>query len=117
MVDEDNVLSPITNYFGGPKNNLKINSEWEKPELLANDVFLLCSDGLTDLIKDEEILDMVLKNTGGPSEACRRLIQTAKLRGGHDNITVLLLHIQKVRPKSWRWLRWVWPSRKKYVQA
>jgi hypothetical protein len=52
---------------------------------------LLCSDGLTDLVQDDEILD-VLQSTsleGSPA----RLIDLANQRGGHDNITVVIMEV------------------------
>jgi len=59
---------------------------------LAGDVLLMTSDGLTKYVRDQEILQMV-----GQSEslemACDALIQTARRRGGDDNITCLLLKI------------------------
>jgi protein phosphatase len=78
-----------------------------------DDRFILCSDGLTDLVKDDEILDIVLNNTGELSEACDRLIEQANQRGGHDNITVILVHVKNVRLPGGRLSRWLRPSRKK----
>ena len=53
---------------------------------------LLCSDGLTDVVEDQELLFEVLH--GGPiSDCCRRLIEMAKQRGGPDNITVILISL------------------------
>lgn len=50
---------------------------------------LLCSDGLSDFVRDEEIRDVVL-NAEKPEDACERLVSIAKERGD-DNITVILL--------------------------
>lgn len=55
------------------------------------DYFLLASDGLTDLVSDEEILDLVRKNHSDLSRCCRALIDKANERGGKDNITTILL--------------------------
>ncbi|MCF8063548.1 MAG: Stp1/IreP family PP2C-type Ser/Thr phosphatase [Deltaproteobacteria bacterium] len=52
------------------------------------DRFVLCSDGLTDLVSDREILEMTGKETD-PDELCRQLVKTALRRGGHDNTTVI----------------------------
>jgi PPM family protein phosphatase len=63
-------------------------------ELRPGDVILLASDGLSDLISDEEILTLVQKNAArGPGFACQELVALANARGGHDNITVQLLSI------------------------
>jgi serine/threonine protein phosphatase PrpC len=60
--------------------------------IAAGDVFLLTSDGLTDLVSDQELLS-VATNRGaeGLQAACQALVNTANMRGGHDNITVLML--------------------------
>jgi protein phosphatase len=82
-----------------------------------DDRFVLCSDGLTDLVKDDEILDVVLNNTGEFSEACDQLIGQAKQRGGHDNITIILVQVKNVRPTGGKLSRWFLPSRKKSIRS
>jgi serine/threonine protein phosphatase PrpC len=60
---------------------------WQEPfPVRAGDHFLLCSDGLYDLVEDEEIKQLVMLSA--PPTACENLIALAKERGGHDNITV-----------------------------
>jgi len=60
---------------------------WQEPfPVKAGDRFLLCSDGLYDLVEDEEIKRIVMLSA--PQTACESLIALAKERGGHDNITV-----------------------------
>jgi serine/threonine protein phosphatase PrpC len=54
---------------------------------VAGDSFVLCSDGLTDLVDDDEILAIV--GSHPPADAVNRLIDLANARGGHDNTTVL----------------------------
>ena len=58
-----------------------------------NDIFLLCSDGLTNLVTDEEMLKIVKKES--PQKACEKLIQLANKRGGDDNITIQILKMVK----------------------
>jgi protein phosphatase len=60
----------------------------------AGDVFVLCSDGLTGHVRDEEIAESV---AGGvdPQEAVDRLIRLANDRGGEDNITVVIVRCEK----------------------
>ena len=57
--------------------------------LLSGDVLLLCSDGLTDLVSDNEILSAIKHFT--PERALEELVKIANQRGGHDNITILSL--------------------------
>jgi PPM family protein phosphatase len=61
-----------------------------------NDEFLLCSDGLSDMLTDDEIWE-IWANCRDIHAACERLIEAAKQRGGHDNITV---GIVRVAPKA-----------------
>src|SRR5207302_221433 len=56
-----------------------------------NDVYLLCSDGLTGLVRDEEI--GIACRELAPAEACRLLVDLANLRGGPDNITVVIVRV------------------------
>ena len=58
------------------------------------DLLLLCSDGLSDLVQDEELLKTVRNAAGDLNQACRDLIDLANRRGGKDNITVLLIQIE-----------------------
>ena len=69
-------------------------SIWENPlEVKEHDRFLLCSDGLTDLVEDAEI-NGIVSSADDNHSACENLIQLAKRRGGYDNITVGILSIQ-----------------------
>jgi protein phosphatase len=59
-------------------------------ELRAGDQLLLCSDGLTEAVDDDQIAD-ILATTPDGDAACRALIDAANAAGGPDNITVVLL--------------------------
>ena len=52
-------------------------------------MFLLCSDGLSNEVRKEEMIEIVNKCKDF-NEACEKLVDLAKSRGGKDNITVLL---------------------------
>jgi serine/threonine protein phosphatase PrpC len=69
----------------------------ELSDLLRNDCFLLCSDGLTDLVTDEEIAQ-ILENSGTADlkAKCTSLIELAKKRGGHDNVTVVIAQVDQL---------------------
>lgn len=56
--------------------------------LQQGDRLLVCSDGLTDLVDDDELGPLVMD--GEPEVVCRRLVDLANDRGGHDNITVIV---------------------------
>jgi PPM family protein phosphatase len=59
----------------------------------SGDLFLLCSDGLTDMITDEEILGLVARSEDDLETAARRLVEAANRSGGGDNITVVAFTI------------------------
>ena len=63
-------------------------------EHINNDRFLLCTDGLTDLVPEDDILS-IIKNGDDPESLCRELIAEANKRGGHDNTTVSLIFLNK----------------------
>ncbi|MEZ4297339.1 MAG: PP2C family serine/threonine-protein phosphatase [Polyangiaceae bacterium] len=58
-----------------------------------DDVFLLCSDGLSKMVKDD-VIGEILGAHSDPSEAIRALVQRANERGGRDNITVILVVVK-----------------------
>lgn len=53
-------------------------------------ILMLCTDGLTSLVQDDEILDIILARQDDPGSAAGSLVQLANERGGYDNITVVL---------------------------
>jgi len=82
----------VTRALGG-KADLQVEMQVHKIE--AGDVLLLCSDGLTTMLPDEE-LGKLLKEAGDDlREAAEALVTAANDRGGEDNITVLLLKFQE----------------------
>ena len=60
--------------------------------LEPDDVFLLCSDGLTTMVPDEEILRIVHESSS-LDRAARALVKAANKRGGEDNVTVVLFRV------------------------
>ena len=79
-------------------------------KLQPNDVVLLCSDGLTDLVWNDEILETV-NSKPNLKEGAGALIALANSRGGHDNITVVLVSIPadyaSKQVKKQDWLSWL----------
>jgi PPM family protein phosphatase len=65
---------------------------WQQPfPMREGDIFVLCSDGLTDLVADQEILETA--ESLHEADACRALVDKARKRGGFDNITVAILRL------------------------
>jgi protein phosphatase len=63
------------------------------------DVVLLCSDGLTDMLSEEDIAAALLEAGRDPEEAARKLVAEANARGGEDNITVVLFELVEGEPE------------------
>lgn len=61
-------------------------------DLEAGDRFLLCSDGLTNLVDDPDLARIVSKNS--PKAACQKLIDLANKKGGDDNVTVIIVAVE-----------------------
>jgi len=61
----------------------------------SGDTFLLCSDGLTDEVRDPELLS-ILAQEETPGHAAARLIQRANDHGGRDNITAIVMEFEEV---------------------
>jgi protein phosphatase len=57
------------------------------------DIFLLCSDGLTGEVTDEQITQILIEADGDLEGAVERLIQTACENGGKDNVTAVLVQV------------------------
>jgi PPM family protein phosphatase len=74
----------------GPHADVQVDLEGPFP-LEPGDTFLLCSDGLSGQLKDEEIGAILM--TLSPEEAARTLVDMANLRGGPDNITAVVARV------------------------
>lgn len=59
-------------------------------DLEDSDLILLCTDGLTKMIKDDRIADVLLRERTAPDRACGALVQEALGHGGADNVTVII---------------------------
>jgi protein phosphatase len=81
----------VTRALGSDKEVLV---DLQELEVDAGDLYLICSDGLTTMLDDTEILRIVQLG-GSLDETCRRLIAEANARGGLDNVTVILIAIDE----------------------
>jgi len=66
--------------------------------IFRDDVLVISSDGLSDLASPEEILDVVEEQSS--ATACQKLIEMANGRGGHDNVTVVVLRIKDTKKRG-----------------
>ncbi|HWP47712.1 MAG TPA: Stp1/IreP family PP2C-type Ser/Thr phosphatase [Candidatus Limnocylindrales bacterium] len=97
MSKEEARMSPlknrITQAVGIP---FGLDPEYHEYPLNPEDRILLCTDGLWDMLSDEEIQAIVLEKKS-PQEICKTLIRKANEAGGNDNITVVLITQVKSR--------------------
>ena len=77
----------LTNALGGTAEDVQVDTD--QLQLEDGDRLLLCSDGLTDLVDDQTITN-ILGETARSSDACERLVQRALDNGGRDNVTVIV---------------------------
>jgi protein phosphatase len=77
----------LVNALGGSSEDVEVDVD--QAELINGDRVLMCSDGLTDLVDDDEIR-RVLAEGHESKQACQRLLDLALERGGKDNITVVI---------------------------
>ncbi len=61
--------------------------------IVAGDRLLLCSDGLSNMVEDERLRQVVMA-ANSPQEACRQLVQEANRAGGEDNISIILVQLE-----------------------
>ncbi|MEW6555412.1 MAG: Stp1/IreP family PP2C-type Ser/Thr phosphatase [Actinomycetota bacterium] len=62
-------------------------------DAVPGDRLLLCSDGLSGMLEDAEI-ESIISGEAEPEEGCRRLVEAANTRGGMDNTTVIVVHLE-----------------------
>ena len=71
----------------------QVKPDFFEVELTPGDYILLCSDGLTNMVEDTVIKEVILKQEPELKEKAERLIALANENGGRDNISLVLVHI------------------------
>lgn len=79
----------------GMQDNVTV--DLQSDDAMLGDVYVLCSDGLSGMLDDAEILG-VIRETPDLTEACRKLVMLANEHGGEDNITALCVRIETGAP-------------------
>jgi serine/threonine protein phosphatase PrpC len=72
----------------GSADSVEVDTSGSPLALEPGEALVLCSDGLSNLVEDAEIGEIVA--SGDPEEACRFLVELARARGGPDNITIVI---------------------------
>lgn len=97
LLGEDEVRTCAYNHIltraVGVQANIEIDNYTEI--IQPGDQIILCSDGLTDMLADEEILEIMNENKAAadPEQLARALVDAALNKGGYDNITIIVLVI------------------------
>lgn len=87
-----NRKAPLTQHLGIDPEEYLLEPYIAKGELSGGDQYLLCSDGLTDMLSNLEIAD-ILKADENAERCVEKLIEVALEKGGRDNITVILCRV------------------------
>ena len=85
--------------------DLMVEPEIRDFSVLPGDIYLLCSDGLNNMVGDVEIGATVRVLAGDPVAAAERLVQMANNNGGRDNISVILVRVRGEFPARAGWLQ------------
>ena len=73
----------------------EVDAEIHSYDVLEEDIFLLCSDGLNDMIEDEEIQMTLIALRSNLELTAQQLVQAANDAGGRDNVSVMLVRVVK----------------------
>ncbi len=76
----------------GPHPHVEV--DLESGEVRENDVYMLCSDGLTDVLPDEEISSILAQRDKTPQDLASALVAAANAGGGPDNVTVVVVRLE-----------------------
>ena len=71
----------------------QVEADLQAGDALAGDVYVLCSDGLTDVLSDQEIQNLLTGNNRNPQELSAMLVDAANAGGGPDNITAIVIRL------------------------
>lgn len=92
-VRETRAWHQLTQHLGIPEDEFVIEPAYsDKIKLQTGDVFLLCSDGLSDMVLDNQIAEILSKKKSEAAKA-QALVDTALKNGGKDNTTVMLITV------------------------
>ena len=89
---KENKKAPLSQYLGIDPDEMELEPHIAKGEIKHNDIYLICSDGLTDMLTNFEISDIMLNNED-PEICVQKLIDSALEHGGRDNITAIICRV------------------------
>lgn len=94
LAKEDVEFFPYKNVITracGLADQVEVDSQFL--EFQEGDLYILCSDGLTDMVNDAELQEVLDEKDWENEELCRELVDRANANGGNDNITVILARV------------------------
>jgi serine/threonine protein phosphatase PrpC len=100
LADRGPAYSHILTRALGAQPEVQVDITRVSAPVRADDVFLLCSDGLWGQVSDPDIGEIV-ESEPDPEIGSRRMVDLANARGGPDNITALLVRVERVDRESW----------------
>lgn len=87
-----NKKAPLIQYLGFDSEGVELEPYIARCEINNDDIYLICSDGLTDMLTNFEICDIVLQSDS-LENSVENLIQAALDHGGNDNITIIMCKV------------------------
>ena len=90
---QSNIRNLVTRALGA---EALLSVEVHEHAVERGDVYLFCSDGLNDMLTDEEMTGILLGGRGGLEQTCAELVGAANDAGGADNVSVVLVYVDRV---------------------
>jgi serine/threonine protein phosphatase PrpC len=95
---EEKIQSNVITRAVGPESAVEVDVQEIATE--RDDLYLLCSDGLTDMVDDVALAEILCENKCDLATASRMLVDAANKNGGRDNISVVLARVVSTYPDS-----------------
>ena len=90
--DQQRKKAPLTQHLGIDPEDFLLEHHIERIELSCGDTYLLASDGLTDMLSDEEIRE-IMESSDAVGECAEKRVDAAMEHGGRDNTTVIVCRV------------------------
>ncbi|HYD78724.1 MAG TPA: Stp1/IreP family PP2C-type Ser/Thr phosphatase [Paucimonas sp.] len=102
LVMPDQTLPPVYGNFvtRAVGVNESVHADIARHLVMPGDLYLLCSDGLSDMVSEENVAAILRREDAALAEKARQLIRAANDEGGRDNISVLLAQVREAPGKS-----------------
>lgn len=107
--------APLTQYLGVEEENMLLEPSIVEIPYQSRERYLICSDGITDMLSEQEISDILTRGST-VEEAVEELMKKTMEKGGRDNATVVLCEVQAGGEKP-SFAAWLKQRRKEYVKV